>query len=179
MAKFEFSLEAVLEQRGLIERRQQVVVAQLQAARDQAEARVRALQGAMTTDREAQRRLAKGDAGGRVAVDQVRLAASASMHALVSLQRAALALAGAQQRLGAGQDRLRSARVERKGVEVLKQRQFDAWKREQARREAAELDDLVVMRAGRADGRESPPGGAGESDAPERAPQEGAGSSPV
>lgn len=171
MPKFKFTLDPVLKQRTLLERRQQIAVAHLEQARLRAEAEVRRLQSAMSVGREAQRRLVAGtegaeasstsgrpesgrDAGSggavgvpvRVPVEQVRLAATASMHALVSLQRAALALAGAHQRLEAGQERLRTARVARKGVEVLKQRRFDAWRAEQARREDLALDDLVIMR---------------------------------
>ncbi len=149
MARFEFSLEPVLDQRIALERQAQVVVARLQMVKDQIEERVRRIQAELAGDRESMRHIAAGDEQGRVAVDQVKLAAGASMHAMIKLQRAAIELAGAQQRLAAGRAKLMAARVAKKGVEVLKQRQFEAWKREQDRKETAALDDLIVMRAGR------------------------------
>ena len=61
----------------------------------------------------------------------------------------AIELAGAQQRLSATQVKLLAARVARKGVETLKERQRRRWLMEQDRRETAAIDDLNVMRAGR------------------------------
>jgi flagellar export protein FliJ len=149
--KFEFELQPVLDHRAALERQQQVLVAKARAARDAVEAKVRALQAELIADRAAQREVAAGDGSGRVAVESVRLAASASMHAMVKLQRAAIELAGAQQRLAAAQTKLLAARVARKGVDVLKQRRRVRWVREQDRRENAALDDLNTMRAARAD----------------------------
>lgn len=148
MPPFHFSLQPVLDHRAALERRQQITVAGLQRARDAVEAKVRQIQAELTADREAMRLIAAGDAQGRVAVDQIRLAASASMHAMIKLQRAAIELAGAQQRLAAGRTKLLAARVARKGVDVLRQRQHSQWLRDEHRREDRVLDDLNVMGAG-------------------------------
>ena len=81
----------------------------------------------------------------------VRLAANASLHGVVELQRAAIELAGLGQRLSRARAELMKATVARKAVELLKKRRYEAWKRERDRRENAELDDLVVMRHGAAE----------------------------
>lgn len=147
MPSFRFSLQPVLDHRAALERRRQIAVAGLQRERDAVEAKVRQIQAELTADREAMRTIAAGDAQGRVAVDQIRLAASASMHAMIKLQRAAIELAGAQQRLAAGRTKLLAARVARKGVDVLRQRQHAEWQREERKREERSHDDLNVMSA--------------------------------
>lgn len=147
--RFEFSLQPVLDHREALERQQQVAVARARSVRDAAEAKVRALQNELLAERATQRQVAAGDERGMVAVERVKLAASASLHAMVKLQRAAIELAGAQQRLSATQVKLLAARVARKGVETLKERQRRRWLMEQDRRETAAIDDLNVMRAGR------------------------------
>lgn len=156
MGTFAFHLQPVLDHREVIERQHRVAVGRLQRARDQVEERVRRLQADLAGDREQMRALAAGDARGIVAVDRVRLAAAASMHGLIRLQRAAIELAGAQQRLAAGRSKLLAARVARKGVGVLRERALWAWKQEENRKESAALDDISARL-----GRGAPPGDGG------------------
>lgn len=80
-------------------------------------------------------------------MDEVRLAAGASLHGLVRLQRAAIELAGAHQKLGKARHVLLRAAVDRKAVELLRTRERAEHLRRMARRESDELDDLTVMRA--------------------------------
>ena len=64
---------------------------------------------------------------------------------------AVVRLAGVHQRLDAARLALIKATAARRGVEVLRERRYEAWKREQDRAEAAALDELAVMRAARPD----------------------------
>jgi flagellar export protein FliJ len=66
---------------------------------------------------------------------------------IASAQRAVVRLAGVQKRLEMARLDLIAATAERRGVEVLRERRFEAWKREQDRREAAAMDEMAVMRA--------------------------------
>jgi flagellar export protein FliJ len=44
---------------------------------------------------------------------------------------------------------LRAASRDRRAVEILKERRFEDWRREQDRREQAELDEIAVIRGSR------------------------------
>lgn len=162
MARFVFELQAVLEDRERREQARRRLVGELEARRTAIEARVRQVQEAAGTQRESLRELVGGGGAGdgtmeaaggrRVAVDRVRMQATASLHAVVTLQRAAIELAGVERRLGAARAELLAATVARKAVEALRARRFAAWRREEQRRENSALDDLNVMRAGRGAG---------------------------
>lgn len=158
MAKFVFELESVLEQREREERVRMKAVGELEAQRLAIEARVEQIQGGLRAGREEWRAALSGgrdgaaDGTGAASLQLVgvRLAANASLHGVVELQRAAIELAGLGQRLSRARAELMKATVARKAVELLKKRRYEAWKRERDRRENAELDDLVVMRHGAA-----------------------------
>lgn len=94
---------------------------------------------------------AEGAVGAPVTLVDVRLQASASLMMMGKAQVAVLKLAGVHKRLEAARAQLLEAARARKGVELLRERRYEQWKRELAKREAAELDDLTTMRAGRDD----------------------------
>ena len=157
MAGFVFELESVLELREREEKVRMKAVGELEAQRLAIEARVADIQASLRAGREEWRAALSGgdgEGGERGAASLqlvgVRLAANASLHGVVELQRAAIDLAGLGQRLGRARAELLRATVARKAVELLKTRRYEAWKRERDRRENAELDDLVVMRHGAA-----------------------------
>ena len=78
----------------------------------------------------------------------VRFQAGAATRLIASAQRAVLELAGVHKRLEAARAVLLEATKRRKAVELLKERRFEEWQQEQARREAAATDEIAVMRAG-------------------------------
>ena len=155
MARFEFSLEAALEQRRRVERDRQLAVAKIERTRVEIEGRVKAVQERLTMERNDLRALlgngANGSGGGagQVLVSSVRLQATAGLHGLAQLRTLAIELAGVLKRLEAARTQLLAAAIARKAVEKLREQQFTRWKQEQAHKESAELDDLTLMRTGR------------------------------
>ncbi|HZW07177.1 MAG TPA: hypothetical protein VFF65_08630 [Phycisphaerales bacterium] len=153
MAKFEFSLEAALEQRRRVERERQLVVARIEQARVRLEERVKTVQSRLVQERDDMRALlgpggrAAGGAAS-VSVSSVRLQATAGLHGLAELRTLAVELAGVLKRLEVARVQLTAAAVARKAVEKLREQQLARWKAERDRRESAELDDLTLMRGG-------------------------------
>lgn len=141
---FQFELQVVLEHRERLERARQGDVARVEAERLAIEARITGIQAAMSAGRKEVR-----DAlAGSVHIGAARLAANASLHDLVKLQRAAIELAGVHQRLGAARRALLKASVDRKAVDTLRAKRLAEYRRALEKREVAELDDLMVMRGG-------------------------------
>lgn len=84
-----------------------------------------------------------------VDLSAVRMQANASLHLVARAHQEVLRLAGVHQRIDAARLELLKATTDRKAVEVLKQRRYDAWKYEQDRREAAALDEIATVGASR------------------------------
>lgn len=150
MARFVFPLEALLEQRRGVERSRQLAVAAIERERLEMEAQISDCQRQIVSHKEDLRSLLSGNGGGAVDTRTVRLQAGASLHAQATAQRMALQLAGVYRRLEAARAELMRATTARKAVETLRERQYERWKREQNRREAAMLDELATMKAARA-----------------------------
>ncbi|GJQ28175.1 MAG: hypothetical protein HBSAPP03_00590 [Phycisphaerae bacterium] len=149
MATFRFRFEAVLSHRRAQEQRAQREVAVLERERARVEEAIRAFQrGALAARDDLREHLA---AGGCVDLRAVRLQAGASLHLVHKAQRAVLELAGVHKRLEAARLDLLRAAMRRKAVEALRERRWEAWVQDHKRRETAELDELMVMRAGRAE----------------------------
>lgn len=147
MARFVFQFEAVLTQRRSEERRAQLAVAAVERDRERVEEYIRECQrGVMAARADLREHLVEGT---RVNLHAVRLQAGASLSLVGRAQRAVLELAGVHKRLDAARLDLLRAAIRRKAVEALRERRREAWLAEQKRREAAELDELMVMRAGR------------------------------
>ncbi len=159
MAKgFEFELQAVLDMRARTERARQGDMAKVEQQRLAIEGRVRTIQDRLAQGRASLRdQLAGAGGGGSVGTGAavpvnmgvVRHSASAALAGLVELQRAAIELAGAHQKCARARAALVEASVAKKAVVMLEQKRRAAWVERQKRREAAELDDLVTMRARR------------------------------
>lgn len=145
MAVFRFQFEAVLTHRREQERREQMVVAELESKRHGVEAAIRRhQQGIVSARGDLRDRLAPGAS---VDLRSVRIQASASLHLVGLAQRAVLELAGVHERLDRARRVLLRASVRRKAVELLKERKQQEWQQEQKRREERALDELAVMRA--------------------------------
>jgi flagellar FliJ protein len=149
MPRFTFNLQPVLEQRLRVEREKQRRVAELERERLTVEREIAGHQRAITAERDDLRaRLFDERSGTRVNLPQIRQQAHASLGMIARAQRAVIRLAGIQQRLDAARLELIQATAARRGVEVLRERRYEAWKHEQDRREAGALDEMAVMRAG-------------------------------
>lgn len=167
MAGFVFELEAVLDQRLMVEQQKRLVVAALERERLSIEGVIRGCQRAITRERDdlrARLRTAQRDGRGETLrsdlgaaaaggdgldMRSVRLQAAASLQFVAKAQRAVLQLAGVCKRLDAARLELLGAATRRKAVELLRERRREEWRTEQARREDAALDELNVMRASR------------------------------
>jgi len=164
LARFIFKLEHVLEQRLRAERDRQVVFAGIDRERVALESQIRGHQHALVGYKRDLRGALAGDqpteelAGAAITLPDVRLQAGASLMVMGKAQSAVLQLAGVHKRLEIARGELLEAARARRAVELLREQRYTQWKRDLDRKEAAELDDLSVMRAGRDHG--APGGGA-------------------
>ena len=145
MAKFRFELQAVLNARLRAEELQQRRVAELEASRRKLEDGLRARQARIGESR-AQLR---GRLMGAIDPSMLRGQANASLAGMRDAQRVVLELAGIHRQLQSVMEELRAASRDRRAVEILKERRFEDWRREQDRREQAELDEIAVIRGSR------------------------------
>ena len=145
MAKFRFELQAVLNARLRAEELQQRRVAELEASRRKLEDGLRARQARIGESR-AQLR---GRLMGAIDPSMLRGQANASLVGMRDAQRVVLELAGIHRRLQSVMAELRAASRDRRAVEILKERRFEEWRREQDRREQAELDEIAMIRGSR------------------------------
>jgi flagellar FliJ protein len=150
--RFVFRLQPVLEQRERLEERAQLRVAEIERQRLGVEQTLKAIQTEVLDTRKVLRGGLHGGPGRTSgSMTDVRLAANQSLHLTVRAQRAAMELAGVLKRLELARAELLKASADRKAVQLLKDRAQDEFRREQLKREMAELDEMVVMRHGRAD----------------------------
>jgi flagellar FliJ protein len=144
--RFRFKLQAVLDHREMVEQERQRAVAALERERVRLEEVIREAQQAILREQAGQRSgLSAGD------LLAARRQSAAAAHHSTGAQRAALELAGVHKRLLNARAALLQAAKERKAVDLLRERHFDAWRNEENRREASAVDELAVMRAGRKD----------------------------
>lgn len=144
MSVFRFELEAVLTQRRAAERVTRQALAHIEREREAIEDYIREChRGALTARNDLRDRLG---AGGLVDLRSVRVQAGASLTLVARAQRAVLELAGVHKRIDAARIELLRAAVRRKSVESLRERRYAEWARDQARKEEARLDELMVMR---------------------------------
>ena len=147
MAKFRFTLQALLHAREREERDRQVEVAAIESERLRLEGAIRSRHAAARAGRDDLRTALAPGAPRSMA--GVRLQARAALKLEAQTQALAIELAGTLKRLEEARGRLLEASRARKAVELLRQKRFDEWKREQDRREANEQDDLVTGRYAR------------------------------
>jgi len=153
-ARFIFPLQAVLDQRRRVEEVKQRAVAELERRRIDVERAIRERQNSIRLARaDLRQRLSaerRADVPGlpptSVPLADVRMQAAASLHMIAAAQASVFELAGVMRRLDAARLELLQAAADRKAVELLKERRYDEWRREQLRREIAELDELTVTR---------------------------------
>lgn len=152
MARFVFELEALLRQRLHAEKAQMTLVAEIEHERMAIESEIRACQRSIVEEkRDLAERLGTERVGGGHAVDlrAVRVQANASLHLIGKAQRSVIRLKGVHDRLDVARLELLDRTTKRRAIEMLKEKRYEAWKREQARLEQAEQDEMAVMRHGR------------------------------
>lgn len=146
MPRFRFRLQAVLEHREMVEQERQRAVAALERDRVRLEQVIRDCQREIERERDELRAgLGNGD------IRAAKLQSAAMLRFIADARRAVLELSGALKRLERARASLLEAATARKAVELLRERQLLEWKTSENRREAAAVDELVVMRAGRKD----------------------------
>ena len=148
MAGFKFKLQPVLEMREREEREKKLALAELERERMWIENRIRGYQRNIETEQSSLAQML-GTQGG-VDLRGARLQANAAVSNRFSAQRAVLELAGVHHQIERARTELASAR--RKAVELLRDRQQEAFELEQRRRESIEMDDMSVMRYSRGQG---------------------------
>lgn len=149
MARFDFEYESLLRQRRHDEREQMTKVAAIERERLDLEEEIRGYQRSIVQEkRDLAERLDTGRGGGAVDLRAVRVQANASLHLIGRAERAVVRLRGVHHRLDAARLELVRRTTRRRAIELLREKRYEQWSREQARLEQAELDEIVVLRHG-------------------------------
>lgn len=138
MPRFRFQLQAVLDARQRVEDARRRDVAELEAERHRLEDGLRRRQASIVNARED----ARDGLVGQVMPHRLRAAANASMSLMRDAQRSVLELAGVHRRLETARTALSQASKDRRAIELVKERRFEAWKTDLERREQAALDEI-------------------------------------
>lgn len=144
MAKFVFKLEALRKMREREERAHKLEVAELERQRLEIQERIR---GAQRSIGEGKQDLREALGSGAVDLRGARSQAHASLAMTAKAQMEAVRLAGVMKRLETARQGLREASARRRAVDLLRDRRFEEWRREEARREAADSDEIGMQRA--------------------------------
>lgn len=149
--RFHFRLQPVLELRERTEQQHQRRVAEIDTERLAHEQTLRGIQAELAQARESLRSRLKSpsaDADVSEGFAGVRLQANAALHCSLRAQRAAIELAGTLRRLDAARAELMKASADRKAVQMLKDKRRAEHAAADRKREASDLDELMVMRLG-------------------------------
>jgi flagellar biosynthesis chaperone FliJ len=160
MPRFVFTLAPVLRQRLAVERVAMAKVADLERERASAESLLSAAQRGISSARDDLRELLGASMVSKSPADPRRagLQARASLALDMNARRLAIALAGIYAKLTRAKQELARACVDRRAVELLRERQLELWKREQAAIENNMIDEVatrLVYNASLTEGRDS------------------------
>jgi flagellar FliJ protein len=159
MPKFVFTLAAVLSQRSAVEKMKQARVAELERERAGIETALAEAQEGISRAKLDLRDLLSGGRAGTQAQEVSQsernitsatdlrgagMQARATMGLDLRARRQAITLAGVYARLARAKEELTRACVDRRAVELLRERQLEAWKREQAVKESAFMDEVAT-----------------------------------
>lgn len=150
MPRFIFKLQPVLDMREREEQDKKRILAELERERLGLESRIRSCQINIETEQASLASML--GRSGSVDLRGARLQANAALSNRFTAQRAVLELAGVHHNIEHARTELIEASARRKAVELLRDRQQEAFEAEQRRRESIELDDMSVMRHARRDG---------------------------
>lgn len=143
MARFRFRFQPVLGQREREEQDRMLAVAALERERVALESRLRACQGRIVGGRA---EISAALNGGRVDLGAARMQAGATLRDDQEARRTVLELAGVMKRLASSRAELARAASRRRAIELLRDRDLERFRTEENRREALDMDDLMVMR---------------------------------
>jgi flagellar FliJ protein len=146
MPRFRFPLQPVLDARSRAEDERRRDVATLESERRRLEDRLRAGQRSISGARDDVRAALVGT----VRPDALRAQANLSLACMRDAQRLVLELAGVHRRLEVARAALAEAAKQRRAIEMVKERRFEDWRREQDRREQSALDELANNRGAHA-----------------------------
>jgi len=144
MKTFRFKLDPVLQLREREEQACLRIVASIDRERVALEDRLRSTQHVLVDSKSEW----SGELTGELDITALRTRAHASLHAVRQAQELAIQLAGVHQRLQRARATLSEAIRRRRAIELLRDQAFEAWRREEDRRETAELDDITSKRPG-------------------------------
>lgn len=142
--KFVFTLQGVLNHRRQIEREKQRALA------DRVAAVSRLVQELREMDEQVQRSIAELRAHRLTGRLDLAYLAAHRRYTLAMQRRAmeqARRIAAAQQAVDAARVELVAAAKDRKVIEKLRERRYEQWRAEQARKEMAQLDEIAVQLA--------------------------------
>lgn len=146
MARFRFRLQPVLRQRELAERDEQLVVAEIERDRMRLEERLRGMQQEIDGEQDELNQII---GNGSVNPMHARAQSAAILAKRAQAQRVAKELALVYKRLEKARGELALAAMRRRSMELLRDNQLAAFRREQSQAEDRVLDELAVMRATR------------------------------
>lgn len=145
MARFVFKLDPLLEARRRAERSAQRRVAEIERERLALEDRIRRMQQAIASGKQAM----KGRLTGVLHMENLRGHAGSTLRLMRDAQRFVLELAGVHKRLEKARGELREAMRRRRAIELLRERRHEEWRRALDKAESAALDELAVVAAAR------------------------------
>jgi len=147
LAVFRFHLRPVLRQREIAEREHQLRVASIERDRLGLEAELRVVQGQIEQEQNELNGLVRAGAVDPMLARQQGGAIAALQG---KAQRLAVQLASVYRRLDQARKMLTEAAMHRRSMELLRDQQAKRWRLEQDRAEDQAMDELMIMRAGRA-----------------------------
>lgn len=144
MPRFVFRLEALLTHRQQVEKDKQRRVAEIQ---QEIQAIVRSIQETQTRIREENRTLGAKELTGTLDMQYIahekRFVGALQVKIVLAMQK----MAGLQKVLAGARAELLAAARARKVIEKLKEKQFQRWRMEQERKEAAAMDEIATQLA--------------------------------
>ena len=141
MSKFVFKLEPVLKQRQMAEDQKQRQLAQLMRHRMIFHNQLRGIQTQLS---DSKGQLADGLVG-KVDLTSISQFARFSGQSQMRAQTIVRQLATLENHIAEAQKQLVEAMRQRKALDLLRDKQYQLWKRTQLRREASRLDDLATQ----------------------------------
>lgn len=142
MARFRFQLEGVLRQRKTVEQQRHRELAEVQVVYTQAEAELRALDASVQANNDD---VKQNHLTGRLNLSFI----AAHRRYMGAMQRKAVEIAqrmaGIMIKVDEARKALAEAARQRKIFEKLREKQFEEWRTDQARRELAALDEVNMQ----------------------------------
>jgi flagellar FliJ protein len=145
VAKFKFSLEAVLKHRRMVEEQCQRDLAEAMSQRVALRDELRRLQETISESK----RALSGGLVGAVNLESIANFARYSSQATQRARGCVMKLAGVEKTIEAARQKLLAATRARKALDLLRDRRHEQWVRDEDRRETAVLDEVAMRQHAR------------------------------